>query len=285
MKIHKHHGKYNISKRSKPPNYIVIHYVGAGTSAIGSALANCKYFAGGNRNASAHYFIDEGFIYEYADPDTHYTWHCGDGHGKNGITNANSIGIEVCQNGDKPFTTPEIKLLGELVRYLMDKYDIPKSRIVRHYDASGKMCPLYYAKRHDAWIELKNKITQQAPTTKPKPKPVDESLALDGKVGKLTVTKWQKIMKCSIVDGIISGQSNATRLRHTAIKSIKYSSEKKGSNLIRAVQKQLECKPYDGLLGRYTITAIQTHLQCRITGTFDKQTAIALQKQLNHGRF
>ena len=33
--------------------YIVIHYVGA----LGGAKENCQYYAGGNRNASAHYFV------------------------------------------------------------------------------------------------------------------------------------------------------------------------------------------------------------------------------------
>ncbi len=33
--------------------YIVIHYVGA----TGGAEANCKWYAGANRGASAHYFV------------------------------------------------------------------------------------------------------------------------------------------------------------------------------------------------------------------------------------
>lgn len=33
--------------------YIVIHYVGA----LGGAQENCAYYGGGNRGASAHYFV------------------------------------------------------------------------------------------------------------------------------------------------------------------------------------------------------------------------------------
>ena len=159
MYINKYHGSYNIQKRTTSIKYIVIHYTGSGTSAVGSAKANCIYFSRANRNASAHYFIDDGGIWEYADPSTYATWHCGDGHGAYGITNANSIGIEVCINGDKPYTTKEINYLKQLVPYLMKKFGVSANNVVRHYDASRKECPYYYAKRNDAWIKLRSQIT------------------------------------------------------------------------------------------------------------------------------
>ena len=156
MNINKHHGNYNISKRTQSVKYIVIHYVGSGSSSAGNAKNNCVYFAGGNHNAS------DGGIWEYADPSLYYTWHCGDGHGKYGITNANSIGIEVCQNGDRPFTEKEIGYLAELVPSLMAKYGVSASNVVRHYDASRKSCPLYYVKRSSEWTSLKQRITGSA---------------------------------------------------------------------------------------------------------------------------
>lgn len=159
MKINKHHGSYNRMARVLAVKYIVVHYVGAGTSAAGNARNNCIYFAGGNRQASAHYFIDDGGIWEYAAPAAYATWHCGDGGGRYGITNANSIGIEVCMNGDKPFTAKEIKYLKELVTHLMKKFNVPASRVVRHYDASRKLCPYYYAKRETEWQALRKTIT------------------------------------------------------------------------------------------------------------------------------
>lgn len=159
MKINKHHGSYNRQVRTIAVKYIVVHYVGAGTSKAGNAKNNCIYFAGGNRQASAHYFIDDGGIWEYADPSAYVTWHCGDGGGKYGITNANSIGIEVCMDGDKPFTAKEITYLKELVTYLMKKFSVPANRVVRHYDASRKYCPYYYAKRQSEWEALRKTIT------------------------------------------------------------------------------------------------------------------------------
>ncbi|MFW6680896.1 N-acetylmuramoyl-L-alanine amidase, partial [Lacrimispora sp. AGF001] len=53
--------------------YIVIHYVGA----QGGARANCQYYAGSNRNASAHYFIGfDGEIWQSVE-DANIAWHCG----------------------------------------------------------------------------------------------------------------------------------------------------------------------------------------------------------------
>ena len=172
MQINKLHGDYNIVKRTQAVKYIVVHYVGAGSSSSGNAKNNCIYFGRQNWDASAHYFIDDGGIWEYADPKAYYTWHCGDGHGKYGITNSNSIGIEVCQDGDRPFTEVEIRYLTELVRYLMNQFGVPASHVVRHYDASRKLCPLYYAKRSSEWGKLHKAITGQSatkPATQTKP--------------------------------------------------------------------------------------------------------------------
>lgn len=172
MKINKYHGNYNISKRTMPIKYIVVHYTGDGTSKAGSAKNNCIFFSGGDRDASAHYFIDDGGVWEYANPKEYYTWHCGDGHGRYGISNANSIGIEVCQNYDQPFTETEIRYLTELVLLLMNRFGVYAEHVVRHYDASRKLCPLYYAKRQSEWDKLRNRITghkttKRASETKP----------------------------------------------------------------------------------------------------------------------
>lgn len=157
MKINKKTGKYNLSTRGgyKKVKYIVIHY----TATEASAKNNCIYFGGGNRDASADFFIDSTGIWQY-NPDTskYYTWAVGDGYGKYGITNQNSISIEVVRGGDKAFTSKEIGYLKQLVPYLMKKYDVSKSRVVRHYDASRKQCPKYYAKRTSKWRSLRDSI-------------------------------------------------------------------------------------------------------------------------------
>lgn len=156
--IETYHGDYNLSPRREAVRYIVVHYVGDGTSAAGSAKRNCMYFAGGDRQASAHYFVDDGSIYEYADPEAYATWHCGDGHGRFGVTNQNSVGIEVCNNGG-PFSDAEVARLTWLVQSLMARFGVAADHVVRHYDASRKECPLFYVQHSEAWQALHAQIT------------------------------------------------------------------------------------------------------------------------------
>ncbi|WP_242176496.1 peptidoglycan recognition protein family protein [Priestia koreensis] len=83
--------KYNFSSRNgNSVNYIVVHDVGVKGQ---TAKNNADYFGGGDRQSSAYYFVDRTSIYQVVE-ETNSAWHCCDGHGTYGITNANSIGIE-----------------------------------------------------------------------------------------------------------------------------------------------------------------------------------------------
>lgn len=170
--------KYNVTKcanrrTNKSVKYIVVHY----TATEASAKNNCIYFSGGNRNASADYFIDrDGTIYKFnADCANYFTWQCGDGKGKYGITNANSIGIEVVSKGTE-YTKAQKDSLRKLVLAIMEDYGVPAKNVVRHYDASRKICPKPYAgstAKNKKWKELHGYITNktQAAETKSTFKP------------------------------------------------------------------------------------------------------------------
>lgn len=131
--------------------YIVIHYVGG----TGSAKENCKYFAEGNKNASAHFFIDHnGDIYQSVEVKDS-AWHCGSqtGYKHPKCRNTNSIGIELCcrTTGDKSkadsnwyFEDATVESAIELVKELMKEYNIPADHVIRHYDVTGKICPAPY---------------------------------------------------------------------------------------------------------------------------------------------
>lgn len=130
--------------------YIVIHYFGA----LGSANQTCEFFKSVNRKASAHYFVDDGGIFQCVE-DKNAAWHCGDGGAgvfKGKCTNSNSIGIEVrpykvntatasAADKDWYFKDKTIINLTELVKCLMDKHGIDAEHVVRHYDVTTKMCP------------------------------------------------------------------------------------------------------------------------------------------------
>lgn len=156
----------NLSRRTAGKagvKYIVVHYTGNGKASDKTAAKNnCIYFNGGNRNASADFFVNDYGIWRYnPNCQKYYSWHCGDGHGKYGITNSNSIGIEVVSSG-ATFTDKEVKYLAWLVRKLMGIYSVEADHVVRHYDASRKSCPAPYCgstAKDKRWKTLHKKIT------------------------------------------------------------------------------------------------------------------------------
>ena len=157
---------YNFTAMSNKKNlYIVIHYVGA----VSTAKNNADYYASQKLQASAHYFVDEISIWQSVD-DKDRAWHCGGGlqgvygHKFHGIcTNSNSIGIEMCCKKDKDgnwyFEPETVKNTVDLVKMLMKKHNIPIDRVIRHFDVTGKNCPAPYVNEKN-WKEFKNMITE-----------------------------------------------------------------------------------------------------------------------------
>lgn len=146
--------------------YIVIHYVGA----LGDARANCQWYAGGDRGASAHYFVDfAGAIWQSVE-DKDIAWHCGaKSYRHPECRNANSIGIEMCVHNkgsqadtsrDWYFEDATVAAAIRLTRELMDKYHVPAERVIRHYDVTGKICPNPYVYNTTAhtWDAFKTSI-------------------------------------------------------------------------------------------------------------------------------
>ena len=142
--------RYNYSRRLNEMRYIVVHDTGNPRRGAG-ALSHYRYFNGGYRAASAHFFVDDRNVVETVDPHL-VSWHCGDGKGRYGITNSNSIGIEICINEDSDFEKAKAQAR-ELIKFLCQTYRIPKKNVVRHYDASRKICPGRMAR--DNWKEWK----------------------------------------------------------------------------------------------------------------------------------
>ena len=158
----------NYYPRGTKPTWIVIHNTANSTSREGTAYNNTVYFHNINRQASAHYFIDDGDTIWQCVKDTDSAWAVGDADSRNGCTNFNSISIEVCETESGEFTQKEIKTLKWLVLYLMAKYNIPSSRVCRHYDVTRKSCPRYYV-NNGRWNALKTAITTNAEQKPGKP--------------------------------------------------------------------------------------------------------------------
>lgn len=147
----------NYSKRvNHEIKYIVIHDTG-NTGYRANANAHYELFNREDRGASAHYFVDDTQILRIV-KDENRSWAVGDGNDKYGISNDNSISIEMCINRDGDFNKTYSRTI-ELTRYLMGKYNIPIERVVRHYDASKKLCPnIFRANNWEKWYKFKNEL-------------------------------------------------------------------------------------------------------------------------------
>ena len=157
IKINEKLIKYNFSKRTEGKiKYIVIHDTGNTDKGAG-ADNHFLFFNGADRQSSAHYFVDDKQILRII-KDEHKSWHCGDGKGKYGIRNQNSIGIEMCINSDGDFNKTYSNTL-KLTKYLMEKYNIPLENVVRHYDASRKLCPnVWKGNNWEKWNKFKEDL-------------------------------------------------------------------------------------------------------------------------------
>lgn len=152
---------YNRTTRKEKPEYIVIHDTG-NKSKGADANAHFNYFNGGNRNSSADIFVDDKGALKVNDYHKYYTWHSGDGGGKHGITNSNSVGLEICVNSDGNYDEA-VKNAVVATRKLMHELNIPSDRVVRHYDASKKLCPASMsANNWQAWKDFKTLLTDDA---------------------------------------------------------------------------------------------------------------------------
>ncbi len=154
--------------------YIVIHY----TANDGDTdEGNGNYFANNIVKASAHYFVDGDSVTQSV-PDDYVAWSVGGskysdckktGGGKfyGQCTNSNSISIELCdevRNGISDFSPATIENAVEYTKYLMKKYNVDISHVIRHFDVNGKPCPKPYVD-NAKWKAFKNKITESGDLT------------------------------------------------------------------------------------------------------------------------
>ena len=150
---------YGKSRKTSSIKYIVVHYTANDGD---TAIANCKYFAGAGRGASAHYFVDSTEVWQSVE-DRDKAWHCGsDVYYHPTCRNSNSIGIEICSHKASKdryyFDQRAVELAIELTRAKMAEYGIPAANVVRHYDVTHKKCPAPFVDDEQAWAEFKKAL-------------------------------------------------------------------------------------------------------------------------------
>lgn len=170
-KMMAHKSNYGGTRSVNDIKYIVIHYTGNNGD---TAANNCKYFQGAGRNASAHYFVDGGnYVYKSV-PVKSIAWSVGGFYSQSGgagsyykkCTNANSLSVEMC-NCVKSVPDKVFDQTVELTRFLMDKYNVPPSRVVRHWDVNGKECPArWIGRNNDGWNKFKRAIVGEEESEK-----------------------------------------------------------------------------------------------------------------------
>ena len=254
-KLYKKLTKVNYTHMSNKKNeYIVIHYTGNATD---TALANARYFETVNRGASANYFVDQTTVYQCV-LDSDKAWHVGVNYGNHTLfgkcTNSNSIGIEMCSN-KKKIAQDTYKNTVALTKKLMKKYNIPASRVVRHYDVCNKVCPGWSgwtSKNDKIWKQFKKDIQEttsvSSSTVTKKPSSISN---------EYTYTKFLSDLRTIL--GLKSNASKKTILSKTITVSANKNNNHK---VVKPIQKYLNtlgysCGTADGIAGSKFTVAVK----------------------------
>ncbi|MFD0795506.1 N-acetylmuramoyl-L-alanine amidase [Mucilaginibacter litoreus] len=123
-------GTVNFNLRK--PNYVVIHY-----TAQDSVQQTIRTFTMVKPQVSAHYVIGKDGKVIHMLNDYMRSWHAGAGKWGN-VTdmNSSSIGIEIDNKGNEPFSTAQINSLLALLAKLKKDYNIPTANFIGHSDVA-----------------------------------------------------------------------------------------------------------------------------------------------------
>ncbi len=124
---------------------IVIHYVGnPGTT----AQQNHDYYDQPETTVSSHFVIGlEGEVIQCIPMDEKSS--------ASNDRNGDTLSIEVCHpDATGQFTDASYETLVKLTAWLCDYCDIGRDKVIRHYDITGKACPLYFVDNEEAWAQF-----------------------------------------------------------------------------------------------------------------------------------
>ena len=128
---------------------IVVHYVGnPGTT----AQNNRDYYDNVGVEVNSHFVVGlEGEIIQCIPLNEKSS--------ASNHRNRDTISIEVCHPDETgKFTDVTYEALVKLTAWLCETCDFDEEDIIRHYDVTGKMCPLYFVEHEDAWLQFKKDV-------------------------------------------------------------------------------------------------------------------------------
>ena len=132
---------------------IVIHYLANPNT---SAQQNHDYFESlkdlKDISMSANYIVGtDGEIIECVPP--------GEIAYASNEMNKSSVSIENCHlDSSGRFTEKTYDTLVRLTAWLVAEYELDRDDIIRHYDVTGKECPVYYVEHEDKWEAFKDDV-------------------------------------------------------------------------------------------------------------------------------
>ena len=121
---------------------IVIHYVGNPDT---TAMNNRNYFAREDTEVCSHFVVGlEGEVVQCVP-----LW---ERSAASNQRNKDTISIEVCHPDETgKFNEDTYASLVKLTAWLCRETNLKPDAVIRHYDVTGKACPLYYVRHPDAW--------------------------------------------------------------------------------------------------------------------------------------
>lgn len=128
---------------------IVIHYVGnPGTT----AQQNRDYFDSPVSEVSSHFVVGLSGEVIQCVPLTEKS-------SASNHRNKDTISIEVCHPEESGiFTKESYASLVKLTAWLCEVCHLDSSHVIRHYDITGKQCPLWFAENENAWRQFREDV-------------------------------------------------------------------------------------------------------------------------------
>lgn len=139
-------------KKLETVRSVVVHYVANPGS---TAMNNRDYFAQDDTVVNSHFVVGlEGEVVQCLplyEQSVSSNWR-----------NPDIISIEVCHPDETgKFNEATMEALIKLTAWLCEEFELEAEDVIRHYDVTGKMCPLYYVENEDAWEEFLEKVDKE----------------------------------------------------------------------------------------------------------------------------
>ena len=134
-------------------NGLVIHYTGnPGTTAEQTVSYFTNLADTGETYASSHFVVGiDGTIIQCVPLNEES--YCSNSR------NSDTVAIECCHPDETgAFTDETYQSLIRLTRRLCEVYGLEESQVIRHYDVTGKLCPLYFVEHEDAWTDFREEV-------------------------------------------------------------------------------------------------------------------------------